>query len=314
MGATVINRWFHTNRGLLMGILTASSATGQLVFLPFMAWLAEFHGWRSVAAVMAIASVIIGPLAYLIIRDNPRELGLKPVGMPADEEEPPQVKQNPLAEALSGLTLGLKSKDFYLLAGTFFICGASTNGLVGTHLVPACMDHGIAEVQAASLLAVMGIFDLVGTTMSGWLSDRLVNHNRFLLFTYYGLRGLSLMYLPHALDGGHDTLNWFAVFYGLDWIATVPPTLALTRQAFGNQRATVMFGWIVAAHQIGASIAALGAGYLRSVEGVYDNAFYASATLCIIAALGCLMILPRAAGATSPALPESPLINQELST
>src|SRR5581483_4847476 len=170
----------------------------------------------------------------------------KPVGMAEGETVTSPPKQNPLADALSGLAIGLKSKDFYLLAGTFFICGASTNGLVGTHLVPACMDHGIEEVRAAGLLAVMGMFDLVGTTASGWLSDRFVNGNRILLFTYYGLRGLSLLYLPHALMHGSEHLNWFAVFYGLDWIATVPPTVALTAQAFGKERTNVMFGWIVA--------------------------------------------------------------------
>lgn len=315
MGATVINRWFHTRRGLLMGILTASSATGQLVFLPLMAWIAQHHGWRAVAILMAVAAAIIGPLAFLIIRDNPTDLHLKPVGMRADEIAAPLEKQNPLADAMSGLALGLRSKAFYLLAGTFFICGASTNGLVGTHLVPACMDHGIAEVQAAGLLAVMGIFDLVGTTASGWMSDKFINHNRYLLFTYYGLRGLSLIYLPHALANGSEHLNWFAVFYGLDWIATVPPTLALTRQAFGNERATVMFGWIVAAHQIGAAGAAFGAGYLRSTEGVYDHAFYVSATLCIIAAIGCLFLRPKVQNTNELLLPTSPnsTVSHELS-
>jgi predicted MFS family arabinose efflux permease len=207
-------------------------------------------------------------------------------------------RRNPFADALAGLRDGLRSRDFYLLAGSFFVCGASTNGLVGTHLVPACMDHGIPEVRAAGLLAVMGIFDLLGTTASGWLSDRF--NNRLLLFTYYGLRGLSLLYLPHAFHHGAGGLSAFAVFYGLDWIATVPPTVALAAKAFGPARANIMFGWIIAAHQVGAALAAYGAGYLRTTEGHYNHAFTISATLCLIAAVGVLCIRAGRAEPTAP--------------
>jgi MFS family permease len=296
MGATVVTRWFHRHRGLLIGILTASTATGQLLFLPMLAKLVETVGWRSATYVVALATAAVLPLAYLLVRDDPASMGLKPYGLPDSETLPVAPKRNPLAEALSGLMLGLRSPDFYLLAGTFFVCGASTNGLVGTHLVPCCIDHGIPEVQAAGLLAVMGIFDLIGTTASGWLSDRF--NNRLLLMMYYGLRGLSLMFLPHAFGLGTAGLSWFAVFYGLDWIATVPPTLALTTQSFGRERATVMFGWIIAAHQVGAALAAFGAGYLRSAEGNYDHAFMASATLCLIAAVAVLFI--RGSGKPTP--------------
>jgi sugar phosphate permease len=286
MGATVVTRWFHRHRGLLIGILTASTATGQLLFLPLLAKLVEGHGWRAATWCVAAAAVTLVPLAIFFIRDDPAPLGLRPFGLPDDESLPAPVRRNPLTEALSGLVLGLRSRDFYVLAGTFFICGATTNGLVGTHLVPACMDHGIPQVRAASLLAMMGVFDLVGTTASGWLSDRF--NNRLLLFTYYGLRGLSLLYLPHAFGPGSHGLGWFAVFYGLDWIATVPPTLALTAQAFGQERATILFGWILAAHQVGASLAAYGAGYLRSTEGYYDHAFFVAAALCLVAAVAIL--------------------------
>jgi predicted MFS family arabinose efflux permease len=286
MGATVVNRWFHHHRGLLIGILTASTATGQLLFLPLLAKLVEGHGWRTATWCVTVAAIALVPLAIFFVKDDPARLGLRPFGLPDDEVLSAPVQCNPLTDALSGLLLGLRSRDFYMLAGSFFICGATTSGLVGTHLVPACIDHGIPEVQAAGLLAMMGVFDLIGTTASGWLSDRF--NNRILLFAYYGLRGLSLLYLPYAFEHGSHGLGWFAVFYGLDWIATVPPTLALTTRSFGRERATILFGWVVAAHQVGAALAAYGAGYLRSTEGHYDHAFLASAALCFVAAVAVL--------------------------
>jgi predicted MFS family arabinose efflux permease len=287
MGATVVNRWFHSHQGLLMGVLSASTATGQLLFLPMLAAVIEHQGWRAATVIAASAALLMIPLAAIFMRDDPREMRLRPYGLEEDTGEVAAVR-NPISDALSALRDGMRSRDFWLLAGSFFICGASTNGLVGTHLVPACMDHGIPEVQAAGLLAFMGIFDLLGTTGSGWLSDRF--DNRRLLFMYYGLRGLSLLYLPHAFGNGTHGLWPFTIFYGLDWIATVPPTVALTAQAFGRERTNVMFGWIVAAHQIGAALAAYGAGYVRTYEGHYDLAFIVSASLCLIAAFGVLMI------------------------
>lgn len=288
LGATVVHRWFHTQRGVIMGVLTASTATGQLLFLPLLARLIEHGGWRHAVLVVAGVLLVVLPLIFLFMRDDPAQLGLKPYGWPEGEPlkaaSPPA---NPFAEALLALKDGLRSFDFWLLAGSFFICGASTNGLIGTHLVPACMDHGIPEVSAAGLLAVMGIFDLVGTTASGWLSDRFPN--RWLLFTYYGLRGLSLLFLPGAFQPGGG-LSLFAVFYGLDWIATVPPTVALTASIFGRQRVGVMFGWIVAAHQVGAALAAWAAGWVRTNEGAYDHAFLTSGGLCVLTAFAVLMI------------------------
>ena len=286
LGATVVQRWFYAHRGLALGMLTASAATGQLVFLPFLAKLVVEHGWRSSVITMATLALLMAPIALLLMRDRPHDKGLLPLGQPEGMPVPTAAVQNPFVAAIAALTTASRSKEFWILAGSFFICGASTNGLIGTHLVPACMDHGMPEVQAASLLAVMGIFDLVGTTGSGWLSDRF--DNRTLLFTYYGLRGLSLLYLPYGFISEGHGLSWFAVFYGLDWIATVPPTVALARQAFGAEKTGLVFGWIMASHQIGAALAASFAGFIRTNEGSYDHAFIIAGSLCLVTAIGVL--------------------------
>ena len=239
LGATVVNRWFVERRGLAMGLLTASSATGQLVFLPLLATIIRDHGWRAAALLMAAAAAIVVPIVALLLRERPADVGLPPVGA-GRIEAAPAVVANPGRAAVAALGEGARSRDFWLLTATFFICGASTNGLIGTHLIPAAHDHGIPEVRAASLLALMGIFDLVGTTGAGWLSDRW--SSRKLLAWYYGLRGLSLFFLPVALSGPQAGLWVFAVWYGLDWIATVPPTLRLATDAFGRERAPIIFG------------------------------------------------------------------------
>ena len=296
LGATVVQRWFHLHRGLALGMLTASSATGQLIFLPVLAQIVVTSGWRwAVVAVSAVA-LIIAPVTFFIMRDRPQDVGLNPLGLPANETVPPQAAgANPFMAALSALRLASGNREFWILAGSFFICGASTNGLVGTHLIPACMDHGIPEVQAAGLLALMGIFDLVGTTGSGWLSDRF--DNRILLMTYYGLRGLALLYLPYGFVSEGHGLSLFAVFYGLDWIATVPPTVALARQAFGPEKSGLVFGWIMASHQVGAALAASFAGITRTVEGNYNHAFMIAGFLCMISAVGVLFAGKRPASA-----------------
>ena len=288
LGATVVHRWFHVHRGTIIGVLTASTATGQLLFLPLLARIIERHGWRTATLLIVGALLAMLPIIFFFMRDRPGG-AVRPYGLSPDEPvAAPAPPGNPFAEALGALRLGLGSRDFCLLAGSFFICGASTNGLIGTHLVPACMDHGIPEIRAAGLLAVMGIFDLIGTTASGWLSDRF--SNRWLLFMYYGLRGLSLLFLPSAFEPETHRLSLFAIFYGLDWIATVPPTVALTAQAFGREKVGIMFGWIVASHQVGAALAAWGAGLIRTNEGAYDHAFLISGSLCLLTAAGVLMI------------------------
>jgi predicted MFS family arabinose efflux permease len=231
------------------------------------------------------------------LRERPSDLGVPPYGATAVV---PHVASsvNPFASAIGALRTGLRSRDFLLLAGSFFICGASTNGLIGTHLVPACGDHGISEIPAAGLLAAMGVFDLIGTTASGWLSDRF--NSRYLLFAYYGLRGLSLLFLPQAFGIAAIGLPAFAVFYGLDWIATVPPTLKLATDVFGREKAAIMFGWISAAHQLGAGTIAYLAGSIRTATGSYDTAFFISGGVCMVAAVMVLFIGTRLAPRALP--------------
>jgi sugar phosphate permease len=282
LGATLVNRWFAERRGTVLGALTASTATGQLVFLPVLAALAAREGWRAPTLLMAGLALLIAPLVALLIRDYPKDVGLAPYGGTQRDAVIAPSGGNPARAALDGLRDGLRSRPFWVLAGTFFICGASTNGLVGTHLIPACVDHGIPAVAAAGLLAAMGVFDLAGTTLSGWLTDRW--DSRKLLGWYYGLRGLSLFALPAALAGPEPARWVFAAFYGLDWVATVPPTARLAADAFGRERVGIMFGWIVAAHQLGAGTAAWGAGTVRSELGAYHAAFVTAGALCLLAA------------------------------
>jgi predicted MFS family arabinose efflux permease len=288
MGAVVVNRWFARRRGLVLGALTASTATGQLLFLPILARLADQAGWRWALYAVGGAALATVPLALLFIRETPAAVGLLPYGAEPGAAVALPRAGNPALLALRTLGRASRHRTFWLLAGTFFVCGASTNGLIGTHLIPACMDHGIPEVQAAGMLALMGVFDLFGTTGSGWLSDRW--DSRWLLFTYYGLRGLSLVFLPHALDVQGSGLSLFTVFYGLDWIATVPPTVRLATDAFGREDAPIVFGWVMAAHQVGAGAAALGAGVIRTELGAYRLAFLISGGMCLVAALMALAI------------------------
>jgi len=285
-GATVVNRWFTARRGLAIGIVTAASATGQLIFLPTLAALAQHVNWRAPVLVVAAAIALVVPLILFLLPEHPEDLGLTSLGGTGERAAPPPAG-NPLAKAFSVLARSVKTGDFWLLFGSFFICGASANGLVGTHLIPYCFDNGIPEVKAAGLLAGMGAFNIVGTTLSGWLSDRY--DNRVLLMMYYGLRGLSLIYLPHS-DFSFYTLSIFALFYGLDWIATVPPTLRLITDRFGKADAPVIFGWTFAGHQIGAGSVALLAGALRTDLGNYAVPFMISGTLCLAAAVFVLWI------------------------
>jgi sugar phosphate permease len=283
MGTTVVNRWFVQRRGVALGLLSASGATGQLVFLPLQAWLVEQHGWRTALLLVAGAATLLLPAILLLLRDRPADVGLAPYGGTVADDGPAAGASNPIAIAFAGLRRASRSRDFWLLFATFFICGSSTNGLIGTHLIPAAHDHGISEVRAAGLLAMMGVFDLIGTTAAGWMSDRW--SPRWLLAWYYALRGISLLILPYALAGSGAGLSVFAIWYGLDWIATVPPTVKLATNAFGAKDASVIFGWVFVGHQLGAAASALVAGSVRTVLGTYDSAFWTAGALCFVAAL-----------------------------
>ena len=287
LGATVANRWFVKNRGTVVGIFTAGNATGQLVFLPMFGTLIEHQGWRICAYILAGLTFTLIGVFGLLMRERPVDVAIPPWGGQAIEPAPTH-KRNPLSEAFATLRQASRSRTFWLLAGSFFICGASTNGLIGAHLVPACGDRGIPETRAAGLLAMMGLFDLCGTTMSGWLSDRC--DSRWLLFWYYGLRGLSLLFLPLAFGLGLFGLPLFAMFYGLDWIATVPPTIRIATAVFGRERAPIVFGWIATAHQLGAASTALATGWSRTVTGTYDTAFVTSGVLCLFGSMLVLCI------------------------
>ncbi len=284
LAAIIANRWFDERRGLVLGVLSASNATGQLIFLPSLAQLVASQGWRAAALLVAGAAAIVFVIVLIFMRDRPEDLGLRPYGRPADAVVPRSTALRPLP----ALAMASRTRAFWLLAGTFFVCGASTNGLIGTHLIAACHDYGIHEVQSAQLLAMMGIFDIIGTTASGWLTDRY--SSRYLLFGYYTLRGISLLFLPLTLQVGASSLVIFAVFYGLDWIATVPPTVRLTSEAFGRENTGVIYGWIGASHQLGASVAAFGAGAIRTALGDYQVAFWAAGVLCVVAGLSFLTI------------------------
>jgi MFS family permease len=349
--AIVANRWFVRRRGLVMGVLTAASATGQLIFLPVLAWTSERSGWRTASLVVAAAALAVIPLVLLRLPNSPADLGVAPYGAPtappagippsgpsgspvdnrAPEFRPsatlpvrgptpgaagapgremaavPQpgaagVPQpgaagapqpgaawvpdpgavGPARRAVLTLAMAARTRTFWALAVGFAICGASTNGLIATHFIPSAHDHGMAETTAAGLLAVVGVFDIVGTVASGWLTDKV--NPRLLLAAYYGLRGAGLLMLPGLLsDSLHPSMLAFVVVYGLDWVATVPPTAALCREAFG-EAGSVVFGWVFAAHQIGAAVVSVGAGVIRDTTGQYTLAWVGAACLCLVAA------------------------------
>ncbi|WP_306325620.1 MFS transporter [Streptomyces venezuelae] len=284
--ATVTNRWFVARRGLVTGILTAAGASGQLIFLPLLSWLVEHHGWRPAAVTVSLAALVVVPFVWLLLRDHPADVGLAPYG--GEYAEKPAPVTGAARRAVAVLVTSARTGPFWLLAGSFAICGASTNGLVKTHFVPAAHDHGMPVTAAAGLLAVIGVFDVVGTIASGWFTDRF--EPRRLLAVYYALRGISLLFLPMLLAPSvRPPMLFFIVFYGLDWVATVPPTLALCREQYGEDSA-IVFGWVLASHQVGAAVVAFAGGVARDVFGSYDVVWYASGALCAAAALMALVV------------------------
>lgn len=286
--ASIADTWFVRRRGLVVGILTAGSATGQLLFLPLVAIIAESSGWRWATLAVAAAALVMVPVVAVLLRDRPEHLGVTPFGAPEGWQPPPRSPGNPARTALSALREAGRSRTFWALAAGFAICGATTNGLVGTHFIPSAHDHGMPQTTAAGLLALVGVFDIVGTIGSGWLTDRV--NPRILLGVYYAGRGLGLAILPFLLDATvHPPMLVFIVIYGLDWVATVPPTVALCREAFG-EKGPLVFGWVFAAHQIGAAIAAITAGLIRDHTGEYTLAWFGAAGLCAVAAVLSLAI------------------------
>jgi len=284
--ATIANRWFVRHRGLVMGILTAGNATGQLIFLPVIASVTDSVGWRAASLVIAAAALAVVPLVLWRLRDHPRDVGVSAYGEvapPAEAAAAAPARENAALLAIRGLRTAARTRTFWALAVGFAICGATTNGLIGTHFIPAAHDHGMHQTTAAGLLAVVGVFDIVGTIASGYLTDKV--DPRILLGAYYFLRGVGLALLPGLLaDSVQPSMVAFIVVYGLDWVATVPPTAALCREAFGDA-GTIVFGWVFAAHQVGAAIASVAAGAIRDATGEYTGAWFSAAVLCTVAAV-----------------------------
>jgi sugar phosphate permease len=288
LAAYIAGRWFRAREGFVVGLLTAANAAGQLVFLPTMASLVTHFGWRIMSLVLAGAVIVFLPLPALLMRNRPEDVGLRPYGDLGTSRPDVSHEGNPITVAFRALSAGARSRDFWLIGGGYFVCGATTNGLIGTHLIAACVDHGWSEVAGAGLLAATGVFALIGGTLAGWLSDRW--DNRLLLCAYYGFRGLSLLYLPFAFDMSIYGLPVFAVVYGLDWIASAPPTVRLLTGVVGPERIGIMVAWITVIHQIGSASAAYLAGMLRIAFGTYLEAFIISGILLIAAALMVLFV------------------------
>ena len=288
--ATIANTWFAKSRGLVVGILTAGSAAGQLVFLPFIAMLAQEPGWRQASLLIAAGALAVVPLVLKFLKNSPADVGVLPYGETEPEEGAAAApaaasgrSSNAAVRALQVLKRASRERTFWALVAGFAICGATTNGLIGTHFIPSAHDHGMPQTTAAGLLAVVGIFDILGTIASGWLTDRY--NPKVLLAVYYQFRGIGLLVLPLLLSATiQPSMIVFVVIYGLDWVATVPPTAAICRKAFGAD-GSVVFGWVFAAHQLGAAAAALGAGALRDSTGEYTYAWFGAAAMCTVAAV-----------------------------
>ncbi len=309
-GAIVAQRWFVARRGLVTGVFSAASATGQLLFLPTIAKLVTDDGWRYASLLLSVLALLVVPLALLFLKDRPSDVGVLPYGAPSGWVPPEALDDGGIGPgriAVLRLREAARTRAFWLLAAGFFVCGWSTNGLVGTHFIPAAHDHGLPLTAGATLLAFVGVFDLVGTIGSGWLTDRY--DSRILLAVYYGLRGVSLL-LVHLLWAPtvQPPMFFFVVLYGLDWVATVPPTVALCRECFGVERAGVVFGWVFASHMIGAGISAWFAGMVRESTGSYDPAWWIAGGLCLLAAVASAVV-PRGDALEKAAAPTAPVLS-----
>lgn len=282
IATAVVNRWFQARRGFAMGIMVSANAAGQLIFLPVLAGLSQAYGWESVSLAVGLTVAILIPLVWVIMADHPAGVGQAPYGATTVAVSQPAAAAHPVASAFATLRGASRNLDFWLLAGSFGVCGFSANGLVGTHMIAYCVDNGMAELMAASLLASLGVFSLVGSTVSGWLTDRY--NPRMILFYVYGLRGVALLVVPFT-PFDPISLTVFAIIYGLDWIATGPPTFALVNETFGERSAPVVISWIFVVHQIGGALASLGAGSVRGISGSYMLAYLAAGLACMMAAI-----------------------------
>lgn len=278
LGATLANRWFVKRRGLVIGIFGAAVSAGQLIFLPVLASLTVTQGWRTTSTQIAVVVALAAIPVLFLVRNDPAAMGIGPYGaaqpVPIPAPEPHVMRR------------AIRSPDFWLLVGTFGICGLTSNGIIGTHFIAHAVEHGFTEAVAAGSLAVMGAFNFVGTIASGWLTDRF--DPRRLLLVYYGFRGVSLFMLPVL----HDQLGLvgFAVLFGLDYIATVPPTVALAADTFGRQNVGTVYGWVFASHQVGAAAAAWAGGFIREQAGNYAPAFLGAGLAAVLAAMAALAI------------------------
>jgi MFS family permease len=297
LNATVANRWFVTYRGLVLGIFGGATSAGQLIFLPLLMQMVLSIGWRSSIMVLAgIMAVLLIPV-FLLMRDDPADMGLRPYGAPPEltpAAAPAKVSM------MATMQHAARTAEFWILAGTFFVCGFTSTGLIGTHLIPYAVDCGIAEITAAGMLALMGAMNIVGTISSGWLTDRY--DPRKLLAIYYGFRGLSLLLLPWINTPAG--LAFFAILFGLDYIATIPPTVSLVADTFGRRQVGTVYGWVFCAHHIGAAIAAWLGGVTREAVGSYGIAFFAAGVLAVLAAMLALrmqrrVLVPPVAEATA---------------
>jgi len=296
----VAGRWFHRHRGLITGVFSAAYATGSLIFLPLLSLVLTTNGWRATAFTVASLAVAIMVVFGLLFRNKPSEVGLRPFGIEASA--PVQDSTGPISVRENFALLGevVRTRPFLILAGTFFICGWTTNGLIGSHFIPATHDHGMPVTTAAGLLALIGVFDFIGTILSGYLTDRF--NPIVLLAIYYGFRGVALFTVPFLLGPTVEPpMFFFVVFYGLDWIATVPPTIELCRRYFGVERSGVVFGWVFASHMIGAGVASVFAGIIRDLQGTYLIAWITAAILCLFATAAVWTLRNDVEAVTSPA-------------
>ncbi len=286
LGAVITNRWFVNHRGLVNGIFLASMAAGQLVLLPLFAWIVQTSGWRPVALLCFIAGFAVIPLVLMLVPERPRDVGLLPLGAQKGDDLEAETTRNPIDLAFRTLLAALPTRDFWLLGGAFMICGLTTSGLVSTHLIPMCFEAGVPQVTGAGLLAMLGIFNMVGTTLAGWASDKW--DNRLLLMGYFTARGVALVFLPFS-DYSIGSLTVFSVVYGLEWFATAPSAIRILSDSYGKVAGPILFGWIFVLHQVGSALAAWGAGVLRSAYGSYVEAFVIAGVTCFVAAMLGLM-------------------------